>query len=112
MRVVPWSTYTSFELPVHTVRPVRPLLEHEFTGPAVPTTVAEPTLGSSGTTATPVVVSDQLPSGTYAVTAVPWISIDKLDVGRHDAATPLVAQVPAVQVVPLVHTVPQEPQLF
>jgi hypothetical protein len=47
--VLPLITYTSFELPVHTVVPVALLLEHEFTGPVVATVVGT-AAGSSGTT--------------------------------------------------------------
>ena len=114
--VVPLSTYTSFELPLHTVSPVVPLLEQEFTGSVVGTTVGAPTVGSSCTTMMPLVNSDQLPSGTYAVTvaigALPRIKTPRLDVGRQDPATSVVTQVPPVQVVPDPQTVPQEPQLF
>src|SRR5437016_14658505 len=62
--VAPFSTYTSLELPTQIVAPVPPLLAQEFPGPEVGTIVDAPTLGSSGTTITPVSNSLQLPFGT------------------------------------------------
>jgi hypothetical protein len=100
---------------VHTVVPVALLLEHELTGPVVRIVVEGP-VGSRGTTRTPVVASDQLPSGTYAVTLCPLspppISTDSDEVGRQEAAMLGGVQEPAMQVSGALHAVPQAPQLF
>ena len=101
---------------MQTVSPVAPLLEQEFIGFCVPTTMGAFTVGSSCTTMMPEVFSDQLPSGTYAVTvaagALPWTNTPRLDVGRQDPATSVGTQLPPVHVLPGPQTVPQEPQWF